>query len=135
MIRYLLDTNIVRFALRARPSAVLERLAGVRPDQVAVSVITACELRFGAARSHRAAHYHALIDTLLARIDILPFEPDAAAVHGRVRSALEGIGKPIGPLDTLIAAHALASGRVLVTNNTREFQRVDGLVLDDWSRP
>lgn len=128
----MLDTNIVSFALRSRPPAVLARLRSVRPTQVVISGITLGELRFGAARS-RSGRYGPMIDVFVSRVGVLPFDEPAAARYGEVRAELEARGARLGDLDMLIAGHALAAGCVLVTNNTREFGRVPELAVEDWA--
>jgi len=132
-MRYMLDTNIVSYAMRARPKAVLDRLRLVRADETCISAITHAELRFGAARSPARIKYDALIDTFVARVAVVPFDGVAGARYADVRAALEATGMPIGDLDTLIASHALACACVLVTNNVREFARVPGLAVEDWT--
>ncbi len=127
----MLDTNIVSFALRARPEAVLRRLRSVRPEQTCLSAVTLAELRFGAAR----AAARAMIDTFVSRVEVLPFDDRAARSYGDVRARLEAVGARIGDLDMLIAGHALSAGCVLVTNNLAEFLRVEGLAVEDWSVP
>lgn len=129
----MLDTNIVSFAMRARPQALLDRLMAHRPSQLCVSSITHAELRFGAARSPSRKRYDHLIDVFLGRIEVLPFDDEAARACGEVRASLEARGERIGDLDMLIAGHAVAARRVVVTNNVREFTRVSGLVVEDWS--
>ena len=129
---HLLDTNIVSFLMRARPAAVVKRLRSLGPRHVAVSVITALELRQGAELSATPAHFHVVIETLLASLPVLPFPVEAAAVGGRLRAALQRQGTPLGDLDSLIAAHALTLGLVLVTNDTA-FSRVAALTIEDWT--
>lgn len=129
----MLDTNIVSYALRDRPPAVLAALHRVRPDQTAISAVTLAELRFGAARSPARKKYDALIDTFVSRVEVCDFDPAAALAYGEVRARLEAAGQRIGDLDMLIAGHARATGRVLVTNNVREFERVANLEVEDWS--
>lgn len=132
MISHLLDTNICSYLMRMRPASVLDRLSALGPERVAVSVVTAIELREGAERSRTPKRYHSIIDTFLSEVPVLGLTPDVAPVAGRVRSALRKTGKPIGDLDSLIAAHALTYRLVLVTHNTREFARVSGLRVEDW---
>jgi tRNA(fMet)-specific endonuclease VapC len=131
-VTHLLDTNICSYLMRRKPPAVVERLAALGPARVAVSVVTALELREGADLSAHAADYHRRIDVFLAGIRPLPLPVEAAAVGGRLRAALRRAGRPIGDLDALIAAHALALGVVLVSNNLRELARIDGLRLENW---
>jgi tRNA(fMet)-specific endonuclease VapC len=118
--------------MRQRPTAVVERLRALGPARVAVSVVTALELREGAELSLHPREYHQRIDTFLAGIRPLPLPVEAALVGSRLRAALRRAGKPIGDLDALIAAHALALGVTLVTNNPREFSRVEGLHVENW---
>lgn len=129
---YLLDTNICIYALKNRPPEVLERLEAVGRGAVALSVITVLELRQGAEKSQRVAENHSRLDFFLSPIKILPFDEEAAVVAARIRAHLERRGTPIGDLDTLIAAHAIARDLILVTNNLQEFERVPGLKTDNW---
>jgi tRNA(fMet)-specific endonuclease VapC len=128
---YLLDTNIVSFALRSGAPLVVERLAATPRDRVAISVVTEMELRFGVAKA--GGRYARPVDTLLQTVRSLPITSDVARTYAKVRSVLEKKGQPLGALDTIIAAHALTLGAILVTNNTREFHKVAGLTCEDWS--
>jgi tRNA(fMet)-specific endonuclease VapC len=132
MITHLLDTNVVSYLLRKNPPRVTERLERLGRSRVAVSVVTAIELREGADLSTQPLRYHSVIDRVLSEIPVLALEPTVAAVAGRIRAHLRRAGKPIGDLDSLIAGHALAAGLVLVTHNFREFGRVPGLEWEDW---
>ena len=98
-----------------------------------MSSITVAELQYGVAKSTRPELNALALAALLAPLDVLPFDDAAAAVYGAVRAELERAGAPIGSMDLLIAAHALALGRTVVTNNTREFSRVTGLNVEDWA--
>lgn len=131
-MRYLLDTNICIYALKNRPPEVLARLRAVRRTDVTLSVITVLELRQGAEKSQRSAATHATLDNFLSPLQILPFDEAAALAAARIRAHLERQGRPIGDLDSLIAAHALSQDLVLVTNNLREFERVPGLQCENW---
>ncbi len=131
---YLLDTNICIYALKNRPPEVLERLRVVGRGAVALSVITVLELRQGAEKSQQAAANHARLDFFLSPMKILPFDEEAALAGARLRAHLERQGAPIGDLDSLIAAQALARDLILVTNNLREFKRVPGLQTENWVR-
>jgi tRNA(fMet)-specific endonuclease VapC len=131
-VRFLLDTNIVIDMLRNPESRALNHLEGLSIGDVGISTITLAELEYGVHRSNRPAHNAALLLQACSSLEICEFDSFASERYGRVRVQLESTGQPIGPLDTLIAAHALALGVDLVTHNTREFQRVDGLVLADW---
>ena len=131
-MRFLLDTNICIYAMKNRPPEVLERFRAVGKTAVAVSVITTLELRQGAEKSQRAVQNHAALDLFLGPIRILPFDAEAALCGARIRADLERRGLPIGDLDSLIAAHALALDLTLVTNNLGEFERVPGLRTENW---
>jgi len=131
----MLDTNICIAIIRGQPAAVLRRLRSRAVGQVGISSITLAELEFGAARSSRASQARQALAEFLLPLEVAPFDESAARAYGGVRETLEKKGRPIGPLDTLIAAHALGLDAVLVTNNTREFARVPGLALEDWTRP
>ncbi len=129
-MRYLLDTDSVSYALRGHGD-VVERIKKQRPSELCLSAITLAELRFGADRKG-SRKLHGLIDVLAAAIEVAPFDERAAAEFGRVASVLAERGTPIGELDGLIAAHAVALRCTLVTNNTRHFSRVPGLSLENW---
>jgi tRNA(fMet)-specific endonuclease VapC len=133
--RFLLDTNICVELLRAGSRKVLSRIRRYEIDEVSISSITLAELQYGAAKSARPAHHEMLLVQFCAPIAILPFDHVAAEAYGPVRADLERAGTPIGPLDTLIASHALAFNLILVTTNEREFQRVEGLRVENWTRP
>jgi tRNA(fMet)-specific endonuclease VapC len=131
-MKWMLDTNVCIAVIRRRPEAAIRRLRGKAIGQVGVSVITVAELEFGAAKSRHPEQARAALVEFLLPLEVAPFDETACASYGVVRAALESAGRPIGPLDTLIASHALALGAVLVTNNTREFSRVAGLSVEDW---
>jgi tRNA(fMet)-specific endonuclease VapC len=128
----LLDTNICIYALKQNP-IVLSRLLAERPIDVAISVITEGELRTGAAKSTSPARTTRLLENFLRPLPILTFTSDDAVAYAEVRAKLERAGTPIGPLDTLIAAQAVARKLTLVSNNEHEFRRVAGLRLDNWA--
>ncbi|WP_326533225.1 type II toxin-antitoxin system tRNA(fMet)-specific endonuclease VapC [Pseudorhodoferax sp.] len=129
--RYLLDTNTCIYIINRRPPGVFTRFEALAVGELGISSITGAELAFGVDKSGSARNRQAL-DKFLAPLEICAFDEAAMRQYGAVRSLLERQGRPIGALDTLIAAHALALGCVLVTNNVREFQRVPGLALDNW---
>lgn len=130
-LRYLLDTNVAIDALRRRPSLRSRFVA--ESGRVAVSAITRFELEYGALRSANPATTRIAMETLLQFIPVLDFDDAAADRAAEVRAALSAAGTPIGAYDTLIAGHALARGLTLVTNNTREFSRVPGLQVENWT--
>lgn len=130
---YMLDTNICIFAIKKRPEKVLARLQTHKPSEICISSITYAELCHGVEKSQAKARNRLALTLFLSAINIMPFDELAANEYGKVRAALEANGTPIGPLDTQIAAHAKALNITLVTNNTREFQRVEGLHIEDWA--
>ncbi len=130
---WLLDTNICIYLIKQRPRQVLDRLRAVDIASVGISTITVSELEYGVAKSaHPVTNGHALA-ALLAPLTVLPFDESAAAAYGPLRADLERRGAVIGGLDMLIAAHALALDRTVVTNNEREFRRVSGLRVENWA--
>jgi len=134
---YLLDTNICIFLLNQRLGfeRIVQRMDGLERRQVGLSAITVAELGFGVAASKRQGDNFQRLERFLVDFEVLPFDRDAAKPYGPIRKILKTQGTPIGPLDFLIAAHALALKATLVTNNTGEFLRVPGLVVEDWSTP
>jgi len=131
-MRYMLDTDICIYAINERPPKVLQALRAHHAEGLGVSAVTASELFFGVARTGSARNAEVL-RRFLASLEVAEFDASAAEVAGQVRSWLAGQGKPIGPYDSLIAAHAQALGVTLVTNNLREFKRVPGLRLANWA--
>lgn len=130
---WLLDTNICIYLIKRKPERVLQRLRTLDISTVGVSSITVAELQYGVAKSTRPEQNALALAALLAPLDVLAFDDDAAAAYGAVRAELERAGTPSGGMDLLIAAHALALRRTVVTNNTREFGRVSGLRLENWA--
>jgi tRNA(fMet)-specific endonuclease VapC len=128
----LLDTHICIYIINAKPPAVLARFRDYRLGEIGLSSVVAAELAFGVAKSGSARN-EAALKLFLAPLQILPFDEGAVWAYGTLRADLERQGQSIGALDTLIAAHALSLDAVLVTNNTREFSRIDRLRLEDWS--
>jgi tRNA(fMet)-specific endonuclease VapC len=131
---FLLDTNVCVDYFTARYPKLVARIQQSSPDDLFVSSAVVAELRYGADHSARRRANHSRIDALVAEIEALDFDLDAAAVYGRVRAQLEADGTPIGPNDMLIAAHALSRGLSLVTDNTSGFGRVKGLKVENWRR-
>jgi tRNA(fMet)-specific endonuclease VapC len=130
--RFLLDTNICVELIRGRADRVFKRLQQHTVDEIGISSITLAELQYGVAKSARPGRNTMLLAKFCVPLAILPFDNAAAEAYGALRAELERQGKPIGPLDTLIAAHALSLGVTLVTNNEREFRRVAGLRVANW---
>jgi tRNA(fMet)-specific endonuclease VapC len=129
---YLLDTDTVSYAL-CGVAGVSARLLEHAPERIAISSLTLAELRFGAER-RGSKKLHKLLDAFCNGVGVLPFDEEGARRYGEIGAALAERGSPIGQVDTLIAAHALALDRVLVTNNAQHFSRVRGLRTEKWSR-
>ena len=130
---YMLDTNIVAYAKNNRPEVVYERMSRFDPEDLCVSVITLAELEYGVFNSSNPERNQLALTLFLANIEVVPFNDDAAVEYGRIRAELKRKGTPIGANDLMIAAHAKSLGVTLVTSNTREFERVEGLMLEDWA--
>jgi tRNA(fMet)-specific endonuclease VapC len=131
-MKFLLDTDTCIYALKQNPT-VLQHLLAQSRENIAVSVITEAELRTGAAKSTSAAKTLRLVENFLRPLGIVEFTLDDAASYAQVRAKLERAGTPIGPLDTLVAAQAVARKLVLVSNKEREFGRVAGLRIENWA--
>ena len=131
-MRRTLDTNICSYVLRRHPASMLERFASLDRGQVWLSAIVAAELRFGAAKL-ASIRFSAAVEAWLAGFDVRPWPAEATRHYANIRTALERAGQPIGNMDLLIAAHAMAEDSVVVTNNAREFLRVPGLAVEEWS--
>ena len=134
MLKYMLDTNIAIYVIKRRPIEVLDtfnRHAG----QLCISSITLAELVHGAEKSAQPEHNLQQIDNFTSRLDVLDYNNNAAAHYGDIRATLERKGTPIGVNDLHIAGHARSHGLVLVTNNLREFERIEGLRTENWIAP
>ncbi|MDB5660284.1 MAG: PilT protein domain protein [Cypionkella sp.] len=127
----MLDTNIVSDLVRNPQGPVTRHIVRVGSEAVCVSIITAAELRYGCARKG-SGKLLAHVEAILGSIPVLAFDVPADAEYGGMRAELEAVGRPIGPNDLLIAAHAYSLGAVLVTANTGEFSRVRGLEIENW---
>ena len=132
---YVLDTDTCVFLLRGKGEAVAKRLRELQVDLVAVTAITAAELRFGALHSARAAANLEQVEQFLAPLQMLPFANAASAHFAAIKESLSRAGLLIGPMDLLIAATVRAHGATLVTNNVGEFERVPGLKVENWMTP
>lgn len=131
---FLLDTNILSDLIRQPDGAVASKIAEVGEEAIATSIIVAGELLYGAQR-RGSQRLTSKVEELLTLVPVLPLKDDVDIRYGRLRADLERRGTPIGANDMLIAAHALAIGATLVTDNVREFERVDGLDIVNWLRP
>ena len=132
-MRYLLDTNICIYALNKRPPLVLEHIRNTDPADVCISVVTQLELRHGAEKSRYREKTHRKLDAFLGPLQILPLEQHDAEEAARIRAMLQMNGTPIGDYDCLIAGQARARKLTLVSNNLREFDRVDDLRTANWA--
>jgi len=133
-VRYLLDTNTASYIIKGNIPRVRERLLKVPMAQVAISAVTEAELRFGVARRPEAAQLKIAVGEFLLRVESLSWDSEAAQQYASVRAALERAGEPLGNLDMMIAAHALAAQAVLVTSD-RALRRVKHLNTEDWTKP
>ena len=129
----MLDTDICIYIIKRKPPSVMKRLELIEPGQISMSAITFAELINGAKKSQQVEANVSRLMALAEILEICAFDQQAAVVYGDVRSRLEKQGEVIGPHDMLIAAHALSLDRTLVTNNKREFSRVEGLKLENWA--
>lgn len=131
-MRLTLDTNICSYILRRHPANMIERFAALERSQVWLSAIVAAELRFGASKL-ASMRFSAAVESWLAGFDVRPWPVEASHHYAQIRAALERAGKPVGGMDMLIAAHALAEDSAIITNNAREFHRVPGLAVQEWA--
>ena len=132
-VRYLLDTNTVSYIIKGNRPRVRERLLRVAMAEVGISVITEAELLFGLLRRPDATKLKTVVEEFLLRVEVLAWDSEAAQQYARIRATLESSGEPMGNLDLMIAAQALATGFVLVSSDT-VFRRVKGLKIEDWSK-
>jgi tRNA(fMet)-specific endonuclease VapC len=132
--RYLLDTNIASYIIKGNIPAVRRRLVRVPMALVAISTVTEGELRYGVARrqGQGATHLQRIVEEFLLRVTILPWDSEAAQQYGHLRAGLESAGQPMGNLDLMVGAHALALGAILVTND-QAFTRIKKLKIEDWT--
>ncbi|RON17552.1 VapC toxin family PIN domain ribonuclease [Pseudomonas brassicacearum] len=134
MIKFMLDTNICIFTIKNKPQIVREAF-NLHDGQLCISAVTLMELIYGAEKSAAPEKNLAVVESFAARLEVLPFDNDAAAHTGMIRSELARAGTPIGPYDYMISGHARSRGLIVVTNNLREFERVPGLRVEDWVHP
>ena len=133
-MKFMLDTNICIYIIKKKPLGILQRLQKIKISDVCISSITLSELEYGVEKSaHRNQNKIALTE-FMTPIEIAPYDDLAAQEYGKIRASLEQKGKTIGPLDMLIAAHALALNVILVSNNKKEFQRVPKLNVENWAK-
>ena len=131
---YLLDTNICIYIMNHRPMEIIQKFKRFDIGDIGVSTITVSELQYGAAKSKKTKLNLQRVEEFLTPLEILLYDLNAAKCYGEVRQNLEKRGEMIGPLDMLIAAHALSNDIILVTNNEKEFQRVNNLKIENWTK-
>ncbi len=131
-MKYMLDTNICVYLIKRKPENVLINLHSNISDGVVISAITLAELMHGVEASTYPEKNALALNQFLSIVDILPFDDEAAVEYGKICATLRRKGTPIGTMDMLIAAHAKAKGLIIVTNNVREFERVEDLGLENW---
>ena len=132
---YMLDTNTASYIIKGEPAVIRERLRNVPMANVCVSAITEAELLRGVAKKPEAKHLPVVVKEFLLRVEILPWDSDAADAYAQLRTACENEGRPLGNMDMLIAAHSVAVGAVLITNDKAFYNVEHHLMLDDWSKP
>ena len=131
MLKYMLDTNIIIYIIKNKPEKVRKTFK-IHYGQICISAVTLMELIYGAEKSANPERNLRDIEGLSARLDVLPYDDDAATHTGQLRAELAKAGRPIGPYDQMIAGHARSLGLILITNNIREFKRVPGLRVENW---
>ena len=131
-MKYMLDTNICIYAIKRKPKQVFIKLQEHEPEEICISSVTYAELVHGVEKSKAIEKNRLALALLLANIEIMNFDSLAAESYGKVRADLEKNGTPIDPLDMMIAGHAKSLGYTIVTNNTKEFNKVKGLKLENW---
>lgn len=131
-MHFLLDTNICIYLIKRRPDTVLQRFSSLSVGEIGISSVTLFELAYGAYKSTQTEKSLQALKRFISPLKVLPFDTDDAFEAGQIRAALALIGQPIGPYDLQIAAQARRRSLILVSNNLREFERVDGLQLENW---
>jgi len=134
-MRYLLDTNICIYLIKKQPRHLLKRFRSHTPGSLGISSVTLAELQYGVEKSQFPAKNQEALDEFLFPLDTVSFDDPAARMYGKIKTTLERQGKIIGPLDLMIAAHALSLHLPVVTNNTKEFSRVPKLMVENWFNP
>ena len=129
---FLLDTNICIYIIKERPISVKQRFQTVNTPDMGISIVTLAELEYGAAKSQNPSRNRETLKTFCAPFEIVSLNPEDARIFGNIRADLEKRGQPIGSYDLLIAAQALNRGLTLVTNNIKEFSRIEGLAIENW---
>ncbi|MBI4688479.1 MAG: type II toxin-antitoxin system VapC family toxin [Nitrospirae bacterium] len=132
-MKFMLDTNTCIYIIKRKPENVLKRFSSYDVGDIGISSITLAELQYGVSKSQHVQKNKQALSEFVFPLEVAEFEKKAAEEYGNTRAALEKSGKPVGAMDMLIGAHALSLGVVLVTNNVREFKRIKGLKVADWT--
>jgi len=133
-MKYLIDTNICIYMMNKRPAEIIKKFKQFELGEIGISIITVSELQYGVAKSTYRKKNEVRLEEFLAPFEILTYDQTAAKVYGDIRFQLEKRGQPIGPLDLLIAAHAVSQDMVLITNNEKEFKRIKKLKIENWTK-
>jgi tRNA(fMet)-specific endonuclease VapC len=133
-MKYLIDTNICIYIMNKRPIKVIQKFKQFDVGEICVSTITVSELQYGVVKSKNHRLNRQRVQEFLSPLEIIPYDESAANMYGDIRYQLEKRGEPIGPLDLMIAAHALSGNFVLVTNNEKEFKRIKQLKIENWAK-
>ena len=133
-MNYLLDTNICIYIINKKPPSVIKHIQTKQPEQIAISTITQAELEYGIVRSRNVDQNRIALLEFLFPFLLIDFDQMAAVQYGLIRASLEARGKPIGSMDMLLAAQAMSRDLILVTNNEKEFHRIEGLKLENWAK-
>ena len=133
-MEYLLDTNICIYIIKKKPEIVLEKFKTFPLGSIGISAITLAELQYGIRKSSNPDKNMMALNQFIIPLEIIDFDYRATIEYGIIRAKLEKKGTPIGPLDTLIGAHALGLGLTIVTNNEKEFERIEGLKIENWAK-
>jgi len=131
-MKYILDTNICIYIIKKKPEGVIKRFLKMKPDSIGISSITVSELYYGVAKSSKPNENTIALEQFILPLTILNFNKEDSIAYGRLRAKLEQKGKLVGPMDMLIAAQALNRELIIVTNNKREFKKIEGLSVENW---
>jgi tRNA(fMet)-specific endonuclease VapC len=133
-MKYLIDTNICIYIMNKKPDDVIQKFKQIKIGEIGVSTITISELQYGISKSRKRKKNEIRLNEFITPLEILPYDESAAKAYGDLRYELEKAGKPIGPLDLLIAAHAVSRNLIVVTNNDKEFKRIKKLKVENWAK-
>ena len=133
-MKYLIDTNICIYIMNKKPDDVIQKFKQIKIGEIGVSTITISDLQYGISKSRKRKKNEIRLNEFITPLEILPYDESAAKAYGDLRYELEKAGKPIGPLDLLIAAHAVSRNLIVVTNNDKEFKRIKKLKVENWAK-